>query len=109
MILDNDGTTCHKVSFTIGSTSTTRQWNIWVTQYTNVDTESTRAGPSGCLQFFTGSTGFIRSFNMPQLSELGTVGTTTAGSKFSKTFFVAASELRVPRENVLGKANPQIR
>ena len=71
--------------------SATQSWNILATQ---IECGNPWTPPDGCLQWFTGSTGFIRSFNMPQLSELGTVGTTTAGSKLSRTVFVAASQLQ---------------
>ena len=54
MILDSDGTQCQKANFLIGaSTTTTRSWDIYVTQYTCGQEDE--AGPQGCLQYFTGT------------------------------------------------------
>ena len=54
VILDTDGTQCQKANFLIGSsTTTTRSWDIYVTQYTCGQEDE--AGPPGCLQYFTGS------------------------------------------------------
>ena len=61
MILDSTGCDCHKVNFNIGdSTSTSRSWDIYITQY-NCGQEDL-AGPPGCLQYYTGSTGLVKSF-----------------------------------------------
>ena len=55
--MDSDGKSCNNVNIVIGSsTTTTREWDIAVTQYSCVDTtllENT-AGPKGCLQYMTG-------------------------------------------------------
>ena len=65
MIVDlNDRKGCQTAAFTIGAGSTpTRSWDIMVTQYdcSNVDA----AGPPGCLQYFTGVSGNIMSYNFP--------------------------------------------
>jgi len=62
MIIDSNGKECQEVNFHIGaSTTTTRQWDIYVTQY-NCGQEDT-AGPPGCLQYMTGTSGTVSSFN----------------------------------------------
>jgi len=74
MILDSDGSTCLVALFGIGSSlSATRHWDIWVTQYTQAQIdEFDRAGPVGCLEYLTGKSGWISSYNFPSLSSLGT-------------------------------------
>ena len=58
------GQGCQTANFHIGSsTTTTRQWNIYVTQYTCGQEDLT--GPPGCLQYHTGTTGLIKSFGFP--------------------------------------------
>jgi len=74
VVVDSDGETCSRVAFTFASTSTTRTWSIWITQYTQGDLDATRAGPTGCLQFYTGTTGFVHSFTHGAMS----TGATTA-------------------------------
>ena len=56
---------CHKVSFDIGSGSSTRSWDIKVTQYS---CGQQFGGPDGCLQYFTGQSGTVSSFNFPTTS-----------------------------------------
>ena len=54
VILDSQGTQCHRVNINVGaSTTTTRSWDIYVTQY-NCGQED-EAGPPGCLQYYTGT------------------------------------------------------
>ena len=56
---------CQMASFTVGSEGmVTRMWDVKVTQYGcgNMDA----SGPPGCLQYYTGVTGDIESFNFPQ-------------------------------------------
>ena len=61
MIIDSNGMDCQAASFFIGgSTSTTRSWDIYVTQYTCGQEDL--AGPPGCLQYHTGSTGLVKTF-----------------------------------------------
>jgi len=73
MILDTDGQMCQDALFTIGSDTHTRKWDIHVTQYTCEEMEtSSGAGPSGCLQYHTGSTGHIASFGFPLTYLTGT-------------------------------------
>ena len=62
MIVDasND---CNQVTFHLGADqSVTRQWNIKVTQF---ECGNEMGGPCGCLQYFTGQSGTIASFNFP--------------------------------------------
>ena len=54
MILDASDQ-CNTALFTLGGTgSTSRSWEIKVTQYECGDENG---GPDGCLQYFTGNTG----------------------------------------------------
>ena len=54
MILDSQGTQCQRVNINVGaSTTTTRSWDIYVTQYTCGQEDE--AGPPGCLQYYTGT------------------------------------------------------
>jgi len=52
MILDNDGKTCHNVNINMGTGTTSRKWDIVVTQYNCNNNDNLAAGPSGCLQYF---------------------------------------------------------
>lgn len=61
VILDSTGSQCQRVNVFIGGDSTTtRQWDIHVTQYTCAQEDE--AGPPGCLQYHTGTTGLFKSF-----------------------------------------------
>lgn len=62
VIVDSDGSTCHKVSLGIGQGTTMRSLDIMVTQYRCGEEI---AGPPGCLQYHTEPAGMIRSFNFP--------------------------------------------
>ncbi|XP_059099340.1 uncharacterized protein LOC131893360 [Tigriopus californicus] len=64
MILDASGI-CHKATFDFTGTGSTRQFDIKVTQYTCGDE---RGGPKGCLQYFTGVSGKVASYNFPTTS-----------------------------------------
>jgi len=77
MIIDSNGKECQEVNFHIGaSTTTTRQWDIYVTQY-NCGQEDT-AGPPGCLQYMTGTSGTVSSFNFnPSNTATATDASTT--------------------------------
>merc|ERR1712241_322964 len=48
-----------KISFSLSGT-TERKWNILVTM---IECSSKRCPPRGCLQYFTGPTGTVTSFN----------------------------------------------
>jgi len=65
MYLDSDGSTCLKNVFTFDGDSTTRAMDIMITQY---DCKSMLGGPPGCLQYFTGTTGTVSSFNYDSTS-----------------------------------------
>jgi len=61
MVLDSEGSACQTVNFNIGSTTTTtRSWDIFVTQYTCGQEDL--GGPPGCLQYYTGTTGVVTTF-----------------------------------------------
>jgi len=61
MIVDSDGSTCVTAAFSYGLSSTqSRAYTIKVTQF---ESTNEMGGPSGCLQFFTGDTGTVSSFN----------------------------------------------
>merc|ERR1712172_167385 len=66
MIVDADRTanTCHTALFNIGgTTSTSRSWNILVTQYACGDTDN--SGWPGCLQYYTATSSNIQNFGFP--------------------------------------------
>merc|ERR1712087_96924 len=66
MIVDADrtGNTCHTALFNIGgTTSTSRSWNILVTQYACGDTD--KSGWPGCLQYYTATASNIQNFGFP--------------------------------------------
>jgi len=64
MIVDSDGMGCSEVNINLGSsTTTTRTWDIQISQYQCGDDNG---GPMGCLQYFNTAKGTIRSFNFPQ-------------------------------------------
>jgi hypothetical protein len=63
MILDASSS-CHTVNFNIGgSTTTSRKWDIRVTQYACGDYDL--AGWPGCLQYYTATTSHIQNFAYP--------------------------------------------
>merc|ERR1719400_37935 len=66
MIVDADstGNTCHTALFNIGGTTTTsRSWNVLITQYGCGDTDS--SGWPGCLQYYTATSNTIQNFGFP--------------------------------------------
>ena len=64
MVLDASANQCQTSAFQISpSTSTTRQWDIKVTQYACGDED--KGGPDGCLQYYTGTYGVIANFAYP--------------------------------------------
>merc|ERR1712142_1067895 len=65
---------CHTVNIDLGAsdTSTSRSWTIVVSQYTCG--EENLAGPMGCLQWHTGTTGRIANFG---------IATSTAAAAFT--------------------------
>merc|ERR1712165_93612 len=75
MILDSDGSGCQSVVFQVGGGTSTRKWDIHVTQYTCEEAENgSMGGPKGCLQYFNTDTGLLRSFNFPSAATVGTSG-----------------------------------
>jgi len=60
---------CHTINSIISSsdTSTTREWNIKVTQ---VECSSQNKPPAGCLQYFTGITGYLYNYGWQGASSL---------------------------------------
>jgi len=71
MFLDVNSANCIDVSININTldTSTSRKWSIHAKQY---ECGSAIAGPTGCLQYHTGSFGLVATFNFDMS------GTTTA-------------------------------
>jgi len=59
MIVDTDGTKCVTATFSFGQ-SATRAYSIHVLQFAS---SNKMGGPSGCLQYFTGATGIVKTFN----------------------------------------------
>lgn len=79
MIVDSDGMGCHMVNFQLSSVSFSRSWDIFITQFAATDNlDKTKAGPMGCLQYFTGKTNFVSSFNFPPLTTVLSTGVSTA-------------------------------
>merc|ERR1712083_489019 len=61
LIVDTDGSTCVKATFSYGaSSSSSRSYTIHAIQYAS---SNKMGGPTGCLQYFTGATGTVSSFN----------------------------------------------
>jgi len=60
MIVDTDGSTCVKATFSYGMGSSARQYSIHVTQFAS---SNEMGGPPGCLQFYTGFSGMVSTFN----------------------------------------------
>merc|ERR1719422_811387 len=60
MIVDSDGSSCVTALFTFGAGTVNRRYTIHVIQY---DSTNEMGGPPGCLQFFTGATGLVQTFN----------------------------------------------
>jgi len=62
MIIDSDGTECVSATFVFGGNANTREYNIHITQFESSNSVEL-AGPAGCLQYRTGITGIVNSFN----------------------------------------------
>merc|ERR1739838_454794 len=60
LFVDTDGSSCVTAAFSFGSDTTTRNYRIHAIQY---DRLNEMGGPAGCLQFFTGATGTVNTFN----------------------------------------------
>merc|ERR1719400_2591711 len=76
MILDSDpsSTECHTLNFNIGGKTTSRNWEIYVTQY-GCDQQD-KAGPDGCLQYYTATASNIQNFAFPPTATTVTNGVT---------------------------------
>merc|ERR1712037_512028 len=59
-IVDTDGAACVTAAFSFGMDTATRNYRIHAIQY---DRLNEMGGPAGCLQFFTGATGTVNTFN----------------------------------------------
>merc|ERR1712141_467738 len=76
MVLDTSGAECQTVNFNIGSTTTTtRSWDISVTQYTCGQEDL--GGPPGCLQYYTGTTGLVKNFGYPSANTASSTAATS--------------------------------
>jgi len=62
MIVDSDGTECITATFTYTGATDSRSYVIKVTQYDKSNSVEL-AGQAGCLQFYTGDTGTLETFN----------------------------------------------
>ncbi|XP_023335727.1 uncharacterized protein LOC111706993 [Eurytemora carolleeae] len=60
MYVEYHGGSCIDVAITQGSATYSRGWDITMTQ---IVCPSTHAPPTGCTQYFTGTSGTIESFN----------------------------------------------
>jgi len=60
MIVDTDGESCVTALFSWGLATQSRSYTIHVIQY---ESTNEMGGPPGCLQFFTGATGLVQTFN----------------------------------------------
>lgn len=75
MILDSNGSGCQEVVFQVGGGTSTRKWDIHVTQYTCEEADNgSMGGPKGCLQYFNTDTGLLRSFNFVPAATFGSSG-----------------------------------
>jgi hypothetical protein len=85
---------CNVVSFGIGAgdTTSTRAWDIKVTQY---NCDDPKGGPTGCLQYFTGMSGTVSSFNFPIGSTVGPTATHLANQKYSICFRQEANKCQI--------------
>lgn len=61
MIVDSDGSSCVTAAFSFGAVAAqSRSYTIKITQF---ESTNEMGGPAGCLQFYTGNTGTVTSFN----------------------------------------------
>jgi len=65
MVLDSDGVSCQTVNIYTDTSTASRSWDIYITQHLHGSQTESAAGPPGCLQYFTGKTGVLQSFNFP--------------------------------------------
>jgi len=75
---------CTMLNFAIGGSQTTsRSWDVFVSQYKCGELDDTRGGPPGCLQYHTSETGTIESFNFPTATTVTSTATHLANQKYS--------------------------
>jgi len=67
LFVDTDGSQCVTAAFSFGGDSSTRSYNIHVIQY---DALNEFGGPAGCLQYYTGATGTVNTFNWQGLADI---------------------------------------
>jgi len=68
IFIDSDGASCAMNTFSFDTSGTgSKSMDIMITQY---DCKSNVAGAPGCLQYFTGSTGTVSSFNFANAHHL---------------------------------------
>lgn len=84
MWVDVSGAACQNANFHLASGLSTRQWRIKVTQY-DCGTEEI-SGPPGCLQYYTGDTGTIQSFNFPSTDTVGLSATHLSNQHYDICF-----------------------
>jgi len=88
MILDSNGSGCQEVVFQLGGGTSTRKWDIHITQYTCEELDNgSLGGPKGCLQYFIHDTGLLRSFNFPPATTVGTTGSILSSSSTAGTTY----------------------
>jgi len=68
IFLDSDGISCSKNTFSFGGSTSSRVLDIMVKQYECANADV--GGPAGCLQYFTGETGTIKSFGFVSTSSV---------------------------------------
>jgi len=96
MILDSNGSGCQEVVFQVGGGTTTRKWDIHVTQYTCEEADNgSMGGPKGCLQYFIHDTGLLRSFNFPPATTVGTTGSLQTSSGHSSYTHMANHNYKI--------------
>ena len=75
-VIVDASTQCVTATFNLGaSSSEARSWDIKVTQHTCAERHDI-AGPDGCLQYFTGTSGTISNFNYPTTDTTVSLATT---------------------------------
>jgi len=60
IFVDTDGSDCISVNFVFGADTFSRSYDIKVLQF---DKRNEMGGPQGCLQFYSGTSGILKSFN----------------------------------------------
>jgi len=96
MILDSNGSGCQEVVFQIGGGTSTRKWDIHVTQYTCEEADNgSMGGPKGCLQYFVHDTGLLRSFNFPPAATVGATGLLATSTEHTSYTHLANQDYKI--------------